>query len=115
MIRGRLLCSQSRLMLHVAVDADTGEIAAHLLTNGHSNDAAQVPDLLRQPEGVIGTHWIRLRITRPGKCGKPKSLRVQSQSPVVVLEIIRPGLSKSSHGNIVRLPHEWPPAVSTPD
>jgi hypothetical protein len=43
------------LKLHVAVDADTGEIAAHLLTGGHADDAAQVPDLLRQPEGVIAS------------------------------------------------------------
>lgn len=40
------------LELHVAVDADTGEIAARVLTDGHSEDAAQVPDLRRQPEGV---------------------------------------------------------------
>ena len=37
------------------MDADTGEIAAHLLTDGHADDAAQVPDLLRQPEGVIAS------------------------------------------------------------
>jgi hypothetical protein len=43
------------LKLHVAVDADTGEIAAHLLTDGRADDAAQVPDLLRQPEGVIAS------------------------------------------------------------
>jgi hypothetical protein len=43
------------LKLHVAVDADTGEIAAHLLTDGHADDAAQVPDLLRQPEGIIAS------------------------------------------------------------
>jgi hypothetical protein len=41
--------------LHLGVDADTGEIAAHLLTDGHADDAAQVPDLLRQPEGVIAS------------------------------------------------------------
>ena len=41
--------------LHLAVDADTGEIAAHMLTDGHADDAAQVPDLLRQPEGVIAS------------------------------------------------------------
>ena len=43
------------LKLHVAVDADTGEIAAHMLTDGHADDAAQVSDLLRQPEGVIAS------------------------------------------------------------
>jgi len=43
------------LKLHVGVDAITGEIAAHLLTDGHADDAAQVPDLLRQPEGAIAS------------------------------------------------------------
>ncbi len=37
------------MKLHLAVDADTGEVAAHLLTEGHTDDA-QVPDLLCQPE-----------------------------------------------------------------
>ena len=41
------------LKLHIGVDATTGEIAAHLLTNGDEDDAAQVPDLLRQPENAI--------------------------------------------------------------
>lgn len=41
--------------LHIAMDVDTNEIAAHVLTDGHADDAAQVPDLLRQPEGVICT------------------------------------------------------------
>ena len=43
------------MKLHVAVNADTGEIAAHRLTDGHVDDATQVPDLLRQPEGSIGS------------------------------------------------------------
>ena len=41
--------------LHLGVDADTGKIAAHRLTEGHADDAAQVPDLLRQPEGAIAS------------------------------------------------------------
>ena len=41
--------------LHLAVDANTGEIAAHMLTDGSADDAAQVPDLLRQPEGIIAS------------------------------------------------------------
>ena len=41
--------------LHLAVDADTGEIAAHLLTDGHPDDAPQVPALLGQVEGVIAS------------------------------------------------------------
>ncbi len=41
--------------LHLAVDDGTGEIAAHLLTEGHADDAAQVPALLGQAEGVIAS------------------------------------------------------------
>ena len=41
--------------LHLAINAETGEIAAHLLTEGHADDAAQVPALLGQAEGVIGS------------------------------------------------------------
>ena len=37
------------------MDADTGEIAAHVLTEGHADDAAQVPGLLGQAEGVIAS------------------------------------------------------------
>lgn len=41
--------------LHPAVDADTGEIAAQVLTEGHANDAAHVPALPGQAEGAIGS------------------------------------------------------------
>ena len=41
--------------LHLAVNADTGEIALHVLTEGHADDAAQVPALLGQAEGMIGS------------------------------------------------------------
>ncbi len=41
--------------LHLAVDAGTGEIAAHVLTEGHAEDAAQMPALLGQAEGVIAS------------------------------------------------------------
>lgn len=41
--------------LHVAVDAGTGEITAHILTDGHADDAAQVPALLSQTEGQIAS------------------------------------------------------------
>ncbi len=41
--------------LHRAVDADMGEIAAHMLTEGHADDVAQVPGLLGQVEGVIAS------------------------------------------------------------
>lgn len=41
--------------LHIAVDAGSGEIAAHILTQGHADDAAQAPGLLKQAEGNIAT------------------------------------------------------------
>jgi hypothetical protein len=41
--------------LHLAADADTGEIAAQVLTDGHADDAAQVPALLGQVESVIAS------------------------------------------------------------
>ena len=41
--------------LHIAVDADTGEIAAHVLTQGNADDAAQAPGLLGQAEGSVAT------------------------------------------------------------
>ncbi len=37
--------------LHLAVGASTGEIAAHVLTDGNADTAVQAPSLLRQPEG----------------------------------------------------------------
>ena len=43
------------IKLHLGVDASTGEVAAHVLTDGHADDVAQVPDLLRQPERVIAS------------------------------------------------------------
>ncbi len=41
--------------LHIAVDADTSEIAAHALTQGNADDAAQAPGLLGQAEGSVAT------------------------------------------------------------
>lgn len=43
------------LKLHLAVDATTGEVAAHVLTEGTADDAAQVPALLTQAEGIIAS------------------------------------------------------------
>ena len=47
-------CRQWR-KLHLAVDASTGEIAAHVLTDGHADDAAQAPSLLSRTEGSFAT------------------------------------------------------------
>ena len=41
--------------LHLAVDAGSGEIAAHVLTEGNADDAAQAPGLLGRAEGSIET------------------------------------------------------------
>ena len=41
--------------LHLAVNADTGEIAARIITEGHADGAARAPDLLGQAEGRIAT------------------------------------------------------------
>ena len=43
------------MKLHLGVDVTTGEIAAHVLTEGTADDAAQVPDLLRTVEGTIAS------------------------------------------------------------
>src|SRR5918995_1541703 len=41
--------------LHLAVDADTGEIVASVLTGKEAGDAGQVPVLLKQVEGEIAS------------------------------------------------------------
>lgn len=43
------------LKLHLGVDASTGEIAAHVLTDGDADDAAQAPALLRPCEGTFAS------------------------------------------------------------
>jgi hypothetical protein len=43
------------LKLHLGVDASTGEIAAHVLTDGGEDDATQAPGLLRQCEGTLAS------------------------------------------------------------
>ena len=43
------------LKLHLGVDASTGEIAAHVLTDGDEDDATQAPALLRQCEGTLAS------------------------------------------------------------
>lgn len=43
------------LKLHIGVDASTGEIAAHVLTDGDVHDATQAHALLRQCEGTFAT------------------------------------------------------------
>jgi len=43
------------LKLHLGVDASTGEIAAHVLTDGNGDDAAQAPALLGQCKGTLAS------------------------------------------------------------
>ena len=43
------------LKLHIGVDASTGEITAHVLTDGDADDAAQAPGLMRQCEGTLAS------------------------------------------------------------
>ncbi len=43
------------MKLRLGVDATTGEVAAHTLTDAHADDAVQVPGLPRQPEGGIAS------------------------------------------------------------
>ncbi len=43
------------LKLHIGVDATTGEIAAHMLTDSEADDAAQTPALLCQCEGTLAS------------------------------------------------------------
>ena len=43
------------LKLHLGVDASTGEIDAHVLTDGDADDAAQAPALLCQCEGTLAS------------------------------------------------------------
>ena len=41
--------------LHLGVDASTGEITAHVLTDGDADDAVQASGLLRQCEGILAS------------------------------------------------------------
>ncbi len=52
---------RQRRKLPPAVDAGTGEVAAPVPTKGHADDAAQVPALLGQAEGVVASGRQRRR------------------------------------------------------
>ena len=73
------------LKLHLAVDADTGEVAAHALTEGTVDDAAQVPALLSQAEGMIAS------VVADGACdGEPTYAAVGARQPDPPPEIVIP-------------------------
>ena len=65
------------------MDADTGEIAAHVLSEGRADDAARAPGLLGQAEGCIAT------VTADGACDSNAvhegAARRQGPSPDVVI------------------------------
>ena len=70
--------------LHLAFDADTGEIAASILTDNHADDAGQVPDLFGQVEGEIAS------VTADGAYdGEPVyqavAIRQPGQPPTVII------------------------------
>ena len=71
--------------MHLAVDAGTGEIVAHVLTEGTADDAAQVPDLLRTVEGTIG------RLTADGAYdGEPTYAASRARQPEPPPDVVVP-------------------------
>lgn len=63
----------------------TGEIAAHLLTEGTADDAAQVPDLLGQAEGMIAS------VTADGAYdGEPTYAAVTARQPDPPPDVVVP-------------------------
>jgi hypothetical protein len=71
--------------LHLAVDADTGEIVASVLTDNGADDAGEVPALLEQIEGEIAT------VTADGAYdGEPVYRAVASRQPDPPPDVIVP-------------------------
>ena len=71
--------------LHLAVDATTGEIAAHVLTEGTADDAAQVPDLLRTVEGTMAS------LTADGAYdGEPTYAAARARQPDPPVDVVIP-------------------------
>lgn len=73
------------MKLHIGVDAINGEIAAHVLTDGHADDAAQVPALLRQPESDLAS-----LIADGAYDGDPAYQAAAARRPDQPLEVIVP-------------------------
>jgi len=62
--------------LHLALDADTGEIVASILTGNDVDDAGRVPDLLEQIEGELAS------VTADGAYdGEPTCQAIASRQP----------------------------------
>ena len=79
--------------LHLAFDADTGEIAARILTGNHADDAGQVPNLLGQVEGEIAS------VTADGAYdGEPVYQAVEGRQPGRPPTVIIPPRSSAVPG-----------------
>ena len=73
------------LKLHLAVDATMGEIAAHVLTDGPADDAAQAPALLGQAEGQVAS------VTADGAYdGEPTYAAAAARQPDPPPEVVIP-------------------------
>jgi hypothetical protein len=71
--------------LHIAVDADTGELVACVLTDNATDDAGQVPALLGQIEGEIAS------VTADGAYdGEPVYQAITSRQPDPLPDVVIP-------------------------
>jgi hypothetical protein len=71
--------------LHLAFDADTGEIVASILTSNGTDDAGRVPDLLAQIEGELAS------VTADGAYdGEPTYQAIASRQPGSPPDIVIP-------------------------
>jgi hypothetical protein len=71
--------------LHLAVDADTGEIVASVLTDNAADDAGEIPALLGQVEGEIAS------VTADGAYdGEPVYQATASRQPDPVPDVVVP-------------------------
>jgi IS5 family transposase len=71
--------------LHLAVDTGSGEIAAHVLTDGNADDATQAAALLRQAEGPTAS------VTADGAYdGEPVSQAAAARQHDPPLDVVNP-------------------------
>jgi len=105
----------SRGVLRLLGLAGTGEIAAHVLTRGHADDAAQVPALLGQATGVIAS------VTADGAYdGKPTCAAAAARQPHPPPDVVVPPRAsavRSSDGGGAQSPRDrhiglWEPGGS---
>jgi hypothetical protein len=88
--------------LHLAVDADTGEIVASVLTSKEAGDAGQVPVLLEQVEGEIASvmadgAYDGEPVYRPSKHASPRHPRALSSRPAAQpFSALRPTRTRAS-------------------